>query len=272
MRFDYYQAGIESHPKGIIDHMVSSFDMSGAEPIKPQNGYEFAYGIRRGEITLATVMWGGNTGGRVLVKGSGPDSPEVASIIRNEWPRHQVVRADVCVDYDEPQAFDALSGMALNVADEYRIKVEHQGDWHRALEGRTLKLGSRQSPMYARIYEKGRQMQGEGMASASPDWVRVEFEVKPKRHAARYNLAVTEPDDFVGCSKWSHHMANMLLESSVRRIEGLGTVRRPSDRDRALSALVKQYGRHLDSVRADVGSWDAVGRMLGAMIAGKVDG
>ncbi len=130
-------------------------------------------------------------------------------------------------------------------------------------------MGSRKFPVMLRLYEKGKQLQGEGLASASSDWVRVEFEVKPKREAARLNLAVTEPDDFVGCSKWSHQMAGMLLESSVRRIEGLGTVRRPSDRDRALAALVKQYGRHLDDVCNDLGSWEAVGRRLGQMIAAR---
>lgn len=269
MRFDYYQAGIEARPSDVVDHICASFDMADIAPMRGMNGYEQAAKIERGEHTLASVMWGGNTGGRVLVKGSGDDAPQVASVIREKWPRHRVVRADVCEDYDEPQAFSMLTGMALKVADEHRIKVEHRGDWHRAEAGRTLYLGSRQSTTYLRIYEKGKQLKGEGLQCASDDHVRVEFEVKPKRDDARLWMAKMEPEEFVGGSVWSYQMAGILLESSIKRVQGLGTIRRPTDRDRALAALVRQYGRHLEAVMAERGSWDSVGRLLGDMISNR---
>lgn len=266
MRFDYYQAGIEARPHDVVDHLGGSFDMSDVVPVRAMNGYEQAVSVQRGEHKLATISWGGNTGERVLVKGTGEDSPDIANVIRAKWPRHRVVRADVCEDYDEEGAFSVLSGMALNVADQHRIKVEHRGDWHRAEAGRTLYLGSRQSPMYMRLYEKGKQLQGEGLDSASPDHVRVEFEVKAKRDNVRLWMAQMQPADFLGGSVWSYQIAGMLLESSVSRLEGLGTIRRPTDRDRALRALVRQYGRHLEAVKSEQGSWEAVGRLLGSMI------
>lgn len=266
MIFDWYQAGIEAKPEVVVDHLCGSFDLADVQPAIPKNGYATAVKVVRGEHCLAEVSWGGNTGKRVLVKGSGSDSPAVASILRAKWPRHQVVRADVCEDYNEPQAFDALSSMLINVADQHRLKVTHYGDWHRGEDGRTLYVGSRQSCVYLRLYEKGHQMRSKGLDSASLDWVRLEVEVKAKQQVARYHLSQLEPDEFMGCSEWTTQIAGMLLESSLRRVTGLGTVRQPTDRDRALSALVKQYGRHLEGVRNDAGSWEAVGRLLGEMI------
>lgn len=266
VRFDYYQAGITGKPADVVGQLESSFDLVHVAPAKAYNGYEEAVSVVRGDHVLVTAMWGGNTGDRVLVKGTGADSPEVAEVIRETWPWHRVVRADVCEDYDEEGAFSVLSGMALNVADQHRVKVRHEGDWHREEDGRTLYLGSRQSVMYMRLYEKGKQLRGMGLESASPDHVRVEFEVKPKRDQARLLMSKMEPKEFLGGSVWSYQIAGMLLESSISRVKGLGTIRVPTDRDRALKALRKQYGRHLTAIMEEEGSWEAVGRLLGNLI------
>lgn len=267
MMFDWYAAGVVDSPDYILGHLSRAFDLSDVQRVKPRNGYADAAKIVRGSTTLCEALWGGNTGGRVLILGTGANASPVASLIRSEWPDHHLVRADIAEDYDEPDAFEALSALLLNIADKHRLKVTHYGDWHRGENGRTLYVGSRQSPVMARLYEKGAEQRVKGYApAASMDWVRLEIEVKPKRADARKHLATLQPDDFMACSAWTRELALCLFNSDLVPITGLGTIKRMSDDERALAALVKQYGGLLGRLNDEHGSWDAVGRLLGRLV------
>lgn len=267
MMFDWYAAGVVDSPDYILGHLSDAFDLSDVERVMPRNGYTDAAKVVRGSTTLCEALWGGNTGDRVMVVGTGANASPVASLVRSEWPDHLLIRGDVAEDYDEPDAFDALSALMLNVADKHRLKVTHYGDWHRAEMGRTLYVGSRQSPVFGRLYEKGLEQRAKGLSpDASADWVRLEIEVKPKRADARKHLATLEPDAFMACSAWTREVAQCLFESSLEAVTGLGTIKRLSDDERALAHLVSQYGPLLGRVRNDEGSWDAVGRLLGRLI------
>lgn len=267
MMFDWYQAGVVDSPDYILGHLRDAFDIADVERATPRNGYEHAAKIARGSRTLCEALWGGNTGDRVMVVGTGSNASPVASLVRSEWPDHHLIRADVAEDYDEPDAFEILSAMMLRIADTHRLKVTHYGDWHRGESGRTLYVGSRQSPVMARLYEKGLEQRAKGYSpNASADWVRLEVEVKPKRADARKHLATLEPDDFMACSPWTREVARCLFETSLEAITGLGTIKRMSDDDRALSALVKQYGGLLGRLRDSEGSWDSLGRLLGRLV------
>ncbi len=267
MMFDWYQAGVVDSPDYILGHLRDAFDMADIERSMPRNGYTQAAKVARGPTTLCEAFWGGNTGDRVLVLGTGANASPVASLVRSEWPDHHLVRADVCEDYDEPDAFDILSSMMLNIADSHRLKVTHYGDWHRGESGRTLYIGSRQSPVMARLYEKGLEQRSKEIApNASRDWVRLEIEVKPKRHDARKRLAGLQPDEFMACSPWTREVARCLFETSLEAITGLGTIKRMSDDERALAALVKQYGGLLQRLESSEGSWQNLGSLLGRMV------
>jgi len=268
MMFDWYQAGVVDSPDYILKHLQGAFDLADIEEAKPRNGYTRAARLARGSTTLCEAFWGGNTGDRVLVVGTGANASPVASLVRSEWPDHHLIRADVAEDYDEPEAFEILSSMLLNIADSHRLKVMHYGDWHRGESGRTLYVGSRQSPVMARLYEKGLERRAKGYSpNASRDWVRLEVEVKPKRNDARKLLATLEPDDYMSCSPWTRDIAQCLFNSSLEAITGLGTIKRMSDDDRALAALVKQYGGLLERLQAGEGSWENLGRMLGRLVS-----
>lgn len=269
MMFDWYQAGVTESPDFVLSHLQSSFDLADIEGSRPRNGYTHAAKIIRGSRTLCEALWGGNTGNRTLVLGTGENAPQVASLLRTEWPEHYLVRADVAEDYDEAGAFDVLSSLLLNVADEHKLKVTHHGDWHRAESGRTLYVGSRQSPVMARLYEKGCEQRVKGYApNASMDWVRLEVEVKPKRSDARLKLASLLPDEFMSCSPWTRQVSKLLFDSELDPITGLGTIRRLSDDERSLAAMVKQYGPLLSRMHAQSGSWDAVGKLIGGLVDG----
>lgn len=265
--FDWYKAGVSDSPDYILGHLMGGFDMSSVVSSRPQHGYAEAAEVKLGERRLCSVQWGGNTGDRVMVEASGSEAAPVASLVRSEWPEHYLLRADIAIDIDLPDAWDSLSSMALNLADKYRLKTRHVGDYHRAEEGRSIYVGSRQSPVMMRVYEKGIEQRVKGVDSrASLDLVRVETEVKPKRAAARLHCATLSPSELLGCAPFTAEAARLLLDESVERVVGLNRLKRPSDRDRALAAMVKQYGKHLDSLMNEKGSWCAVGDVIGRML------
>lgn len=264
--FDYYKAGVETSPDHVLGHLMGGFDLASVEDSTPRHGYKNAAKVVRGDIRLCEVQWGGNTGGRVMVEASGADAAPVASLVRSEWPQHFLLRADVAIDIDLPDAWESLSSMALNLADKYQLKTKHVGDFHRCEEGRSVYVGSRQSTVMLRVYEKGIEQRVKGLSNnASEDLVRVEAEVKPRRASARLHCATLSPAELLGCAPFTAEAARILLDRSVERVTGLNRLKRLSDRDRALRAMVKQYGKHLDSLLKEEGSWCNLGRALGRL-------
>ncbi len=267
MIFDWYQAGVEHRPEIVLGTLETHFEQADIEPDKPANGYEQAAKVTRGHAVLARVQWGGNTGQRVQVKATGADAPSLADLCRTTWAQdHVIQRVDVAEDYDEPEGFHILTSTALNLADRYNLNTNYQGDWHRG-QSRTLYVGSRQSPVMLRIYEKGHQLRQDGIdRNASLDLARVEYEFKPKREKARRLYAFIEPHEMIGGSQWTRDLAACIHGLNLEPITGLGTIKRASDRDRALAFMVKQYAKPLESLRDGLGSDAAVGERLFAMI------
>ena len=249
--FDWYTASIDQPARSVIDAIADSFDLAFVRPTKPVQGFEQAYQVIRGETKLATIQFGGKTvGTAVWACASGGDAEPFAEIVRREFPVHRVLRADVALDYDEPGAWDVLSALAIQTADKFRLKVEHQGDFHRQENGRTLKIGSRQSPAFQRVYEKGKQLKIEGR----PDWVRSELELKPQTVVAREAYATASPEQMFMATRWTRHVWEVLNGPSLEmRPAPPGTVRRMSDDDRALTFMVRQYGNVLGRKLAELG-------------------
>lgn len=267
MIFDWYQAGVEAPSDTVLGVLSNYFEQSDLEPDRSSNGYESAAKVIRGDRVLARVQWGGNTGRRVQVKATGSEAPALADLCRTTWEQdHVVQRVDVAEDYDEEKGFDLLTGTALNLADKYRLKTNYLGDWHRS-QARTLYVGSRQSPVMLRIYEKGHQLRKDGIdRQASLDHVRVEYEFKPKREKARRLYAFIEPSDMIGGSNWTRELAACIHGLDLEPITGLGTLKRASDRDRALAFMVKQYAKSIESLRDELGSDAALGERLISMV------
>ena len=237
--FDYYTASIPAKPQRVIDTLLANYDLCDLEPTAPHNGYERAHAITRGSHVLATIQYGGNTGLNVQAYASGSDSPEFANIIRDQFKDHGLVRADVAQDYNEPGAWESLSNLMLETADKYHLKVEHQGDFHREIHGRTLKIGSRSSVAYTRLYEKGKESKQFHLS----DWVRCETEFKPQRVPARYAYAHATPREILEATKWTRYFDSILhAPTSTLRIAPAGSLRTPTDEERTITHLFKQYG------------------------------
>ena len=263
-RFDWYTASIGAEPAEVISRFESSFDLSDVQASTPKNGYERAYNFVRGSTVLARVQFGGSSvGSNVWAASSGDCAPDFADVVRGHYPVHNLLRADVAIDYDEPGAWDSLSGLAIATADAFGLKVRHVGDFHREQDGRTLYIGSRSSAAMQRLYEKGKQL------GQSVDWVRAELELKPQSSVAKAAYASASPEQMFLATKWTRSIWEALNgPTQLLRPCPPGSVKVKSDDDRALDFMAKQYGnvlrRKLESLGGDV---EAFGLFVAGLIS-----
>lgn len=250
--WDWYECTVrglgQSGHDLVLAGLVEGLDLASVFPGRAKYGYLHGAEVRRGDVVLAVVWWGGNPG--VHVSATGAHAPEVSAVIRARWPVHSITRVDARVDWDQPGLFDRLAAVLLAYAAEFGITIHQEGDWHQG-KGRTLYLGSRSSPVQLVLYEKGYEVGG----GASLDWVRIEVRVRPKGDA-RERVALWEPGEAFGASGW--------LVGALERVgwadlvpQSVGTVWRPSDAQRARMSLARQYGPILSSWIAESGGLDA---------------
>lgn len=257
MRFDWYQATVETEPDHVIGELLQAFYLSSVEDCKPITPYEQGVAIVRGDRKLAECFWGG-CNPLPHVRSTSEAAPEAAALLREKIP-HRVTRFDVCEDFEAEDAWDRIAGMWVSTADEFRVALRHMGDFHRGEDGRTLYLGAPSSVVRARCYEKGKEL------GIDRPIVRAEVQCRPKAHA-RVQAASLEPVAAWGMSRWSKSLGEALTGLDLPRVPA-GTLWKPSDVERARAALVRQYGRHVLDWADEVGGGDA----LVAIIRGLVE-
>jgi hypothetical protein len=262
-RFDWYQATVQESPEAVASWSKQVWPDGIMRPCKPKNGTSDAFQMCLGELVVMTAMWGGGMEGHgVNIFATGCDAPFFASQVRRKWPIHRVTRADVAIDFNGPGAWQWGFNLLSGIADEYKIKTRHEGDYHRAEDGRSFYLGGRQSVVRGVIYEKGKQIPELGM----PNLVRIELRIFPKDRESGELVARVEPAMLYGCSKWSAALGAYLASDETMERVVIGTRWNKSDRAKAIRALVKQYGGHLGELCGELGGWDELGLHLGELI------
>lgn len=271
--FDWYAASYRGDHGTVLGALQERCAASVDEQGRGRHGFAHAARLRADRGLHALVQWGGSHGDLVHVAFSGGRSGDCASVLRDVAPKHRVSRVDVAEDVAGPGAYQELSQLAARVAESHRIKrtrVVPDGP----LEGSTIYLGSRSSPVFCRIYEKGKQVLSKGYhieeselpggvaGSRLEDWVRCEIEVKPKHPVAREAIAGMSPDDVWGCSAWSNQVRQDMGHLPAPRFN-VGSVWRASNTERLYRALLTQYGPFLAGQREDLGTWECVGLQLG---------
>lgn len=266
MRFDWYAATVLDDPGSVLAALEADLSAEVA-PGRALNGYEHGYDLRRDGSTVARVLYGGN-GGWPHAWASSDDTDRFVSVVRGRWPdRHRVTRMDAAQDFDGAGTWDRLYGLCLGLADERALKIDQAGDWHRQIDGRTFYVGGRKSAVFARLYEKGKQLRGralDGGADISPDLVRLEVQVRPEGPGRTY-AAMCDPEDAYGYSDWSRELLRRVLGVDVERVHI--KERREPDDARAIEWMVRQYGERLERLAAQTGSWGALGEELGRVKA-----
>lgn len=258
MRWDWYQATVYgASPEAITRALLDRHDLASVYPGRAKNGYLRGVDIKRGDVLLATVWWGGNPG--VHVKGTGEHAPHVDEVLnlgrkRDGW---EVLpsRVDACIDWVEQGLFDRLYSGLAKFAMECDIKINQQGDWERG-KARTAYFGARSSTVQLVLYEKGYESGGD------PNWVRLEVRVFPARHA-RSRVASWGPSDALNASRWLT-LALMSVGFQGLKAHSVGTVWRPSDDQRARRALLRQYGAIMEKWAQESGGWSELGEAVKA--------
>lgn len=236
-KFDWFCAGVDCDIVLFVENFKKFFDCD-VEDVPPRNGYRYAIRLVRGSHVFALVMYGGdNVGSRLYVQASGYESNALRDYLVIHYPDSVLIRADICLDIDEPDVFKSLFELLCRVSTQFRLNTNSVGDWVNEVGGRTFYVGSRQSPAYCRLYEKGKQL-----LVKNPDYVRLELECKPKNGDSRYHWFSRPASDFWGFNAWTASLFSQIsglgiLPSSVKP----GIVHRDSSHDRAMHFLIRQY-------------------------------
>jgi hypothetical protein len=265
MNFDWYGASVSAGPDEVLGEIVGAFDEAKISRTRGMHGYMQGAHVKRDETVLATIFWEGRGfgAGGCYVQGTGQHAAPVAKFLRSLDAPHRVSRADVAEDYTGAGTWDLVSRTLLSVADKHGVKVEHAGDHHRGVDGRSLYLGGRQAVTRAIGYEKGKQL------GTDPDHVRIELRVRPQGEGKSL-AAKALPEQLYGSSRWSRDLGDRMGRPDIARLS-LGTIYREEDIARSRRALLKQYGATLRGLETECGNWGLVGVWLGQQLDGGED-
>lgn len=274
-KWDWYQATVRDQDLAIDPHRLVDLmgDELGGSPEHGRglNGYEITTSLRSPEgQVLAKISYGGrNLWPNVMA--SSDQAPALAQTLRMCLPRgHWVTRADVAYDVQGADAYASLRAPLLAAATAHNLKVYEIGDPREgSTAGRTTNVGARTSVTCVRLYEKGLELRAKALtpeaAEAIPaDLVRLELECKPQKAPGRAAVALMEPEQVWGCSRWTKLLAADVLNLDVERVALAG--RNPTDDERAMAVLARQYGRVLAREAERLGGWDVLGLSLGRTI------
>lgn len=268
--FDWYSASVDASPDHVIAMLKTVYKTAVLEPARPQNGFTHADKLVAPDgDTLITLWYGGSRQGtNVLVFASGSHADKFAHAIRGLFPDHELVRADPAIDYDEYGAYLSLFQHGLKSSRSVGVKNRFIGEAGSefALEhdvGRTLYLGSRSSVSMIRIYEKGKKDD-----KTRPNWVRAEFEFKPKGVDARKYYAKASIQEIVCSTKLGRAFFPALGVALQVPPVSPGTVRVKTDHERAMEHLRTQYHNIIQAeLKLNGGDYEQLGITLSTKVA-----
>lgn len=215
---------------------------------------------------VATVQWGGRQGDRVMLEVKGERTPGTVDLLRQSTP-HRVTRADACVDFERPGAWESLLMAVQDVKQRHDLWGEPRGDWTKPELGRSMYLGSPKSAVRARLYEKGKQPQYRHLGRF--DLVRLEVQVRPAKEA-KDQYSTLSAREVWGASKWTRDLAAMAIDEQIAPHPASSVTRRP-DLEERLSWIARQAGPTLLELLQDCGSWECVGLTLGEAIMAEAE-
>jgi hypothetical protein len=262
---DWYQATIEEYPGVICDALAAMPGVAEVERGRGRQNYRESVRLLTADgDTLATIQHGGENGAPNAYA-SGANAALFAKIVRENWPdAHRVTRLDSAVDVLAD--FDTMRAACLAIAIELKIKERSVVHNDRSV-GDTTYLGASASRVQMRVYEKGKQLLGQGVEGADPRLVRFEAQLRPER-AAKHTASYLSAEQAWGATSWLRRVAGDLLDMTPERV--VMQHRLPSTFETARAAHLVQYGGLLRQLRARASSWEQVGADLGFALDGVV--
>lgn len=251
-QFDYYSF---SFPTCDLDQLLTHFDSTpiyAVEPGPARLGYAQGYQIvdQTGELFCSIYTGGLSQRDRSLCFASGDAAVGFVPYIRSIYPVHDVVRADVKFDFDEPGAWEALHGLGVKCSRALSLSTRYIGPSLQetadvADAGRTLYVGSRSSSSMVRIYEKGIQQGALLDSSISTNWVRLELECKPQNPEARSLYASASALDIFTASRTGKYLAKQLSVAVGDTLPSPSPKSSKTNHEKAIAWLRYQYRKTL---------------------------
>ena len=220
---------------------------------KTLNGYQMRFDLVRDDEVLCYALsdGSGDAAGSHQIESVGHTAAEVRTVLDLVFDqRYATARRDTCFDFmddDDYTQFHALAAIAREMATARKMSYDQVGQgWLVKGETMTIYLGSRNSPVFIRIYLRGLKTIKEGGVD-DPRRVRVEIEVKPGKKASKESLTLLNDAELFGCSKWSKEF---IEKAGIHGIDRhiVGTVWKLSDEQRSFAHLIKQYGPLLEKI------------------------
>lgn len=271
-RFDWYQATVPAEVGDIRAVLQPLSECGSWQPLqRAPHGYGGGERLVDADGPVA-MIWYGGMHARPHVVLSGETAQAGAEILRAELPDHAVTRADACIDYADPGAYDRLQALALGVAADKGIKVGTAGDHLLTKDGRTLYLGSTSSHTRLRLYDKAAELRQQyaqdpvRLATVPAELARLECQVRPQNREAKRAAAKADPLSLMGSAAWMRLLMRQVAGLELEPFEA-GKPWRQSDDSRAYAAVLAQYGGLLRRMFGDLGSWECVGLQIGSDLA-----
>lgn len=239
--FDWYAASIPDNSHSVAASFLAQYPHCVWEITKPRNGYTHGENLvdQLGEVVLTLFYGGASQGSNVFAFSSGDKAARFVSVLRSIYPDHDLVRADVAIDYDEAGAWSSLYGHGVAVSRAVSVSNRYIGpacseNATETILGRSLYIGSRSSVSMIRVYEKGKKDD-----KTRPNWVRAEFEFKPKNNRSKFSDMT--PLEILNSTKLGRNFFAVLVNMVKTTPIKCGTIRVKSDHEQSLEHLKKQY-------------------------------
>lgn len=263
MKFDAYSGTFPIRPELLVQGISDAFSTGGIRVDRRKSALHYAAAdvLLDGLDEQVCSVHHGGPNGAPHVRVQGFYSSQVVDVLRGLWPSHSVSRVDVAIDFDGPGCWDKLAAVCDRIARDGGLTWNTYGDFREdrdKMKGRTIYVGSRQSPLFVRLYEKGKEMLPKhrvGDPFPSLDWCRLEVEVKPKSRPMKFAASRWRPEQFWGCSSWTRNLLHSASGVDVERI--IMSARKETDARRAIKSMAGQYRSAMEAVIAEEGSDEA---------------
>lgn len=263
MRFDWYQATINSDPIPLVETLKAELAPTGeVTQGRGLHGYQQRFMVRdsKGDV-VANVLAGGKNG-NPNAWASGDATDEFVRVVRASW-QHRVTRLDTAEDMAQEGAYESLEAVCRGLAKEKGLKGRSILPDDPA-DGRTYYIGSPSSDVMVRLYDKTaerrRELPPERHGEVPDHWARLEARIRPRREG-KFIASMVSASDAWGFAGWSSELAERAFALQVQRITMQAG--RESDHDRAYRFMLKQYSNVLRQMYRDLGSWECVGLTIG---------
>lgn len=160
-----------------------------------------------------------------------------AKLTRIDLAHDDFTGEHISVDWAEEQDNNSEKGTGFQNGAR-KPNVEHKGNWKRPNgRGRTLNIGSRESGMYVRVYEKGR-------AEGDPEdnWQRAEVEFKASDRILPFDMLLAPSEYFMGSYPCFAELKNSIQPEKIESLKKNASISLKA----ALDTIKHQYGKYIN--------------------------